>query len=116
MKRFLLFAGIGVVVIAIAMAVTFYFMKRHTKSFSPEEETEFNYSALTIRVFYNRPSKKGREIFGKLVPYNVVWRTGANAATSRTRNSGSSNSSSADVNNGTQSAVNAASSKTRNNQ
>lgn len=81
MKRFLIFAGVGIAVIAIAMAITFFFMKRYTKSFSPEEETEFKYSELTIKVFYNRPSKKGREIFGKLVPYDVVWRTGANEAT-----------------------------------
>jgi hypothetical protein len=32
-------------------------------------------------VFYNRPYKKGREIFGSLVPYDKVWRTGANEAT-----------------------------------
>lgn len=34
-----------------------------------------------IRVTYSRPSKDNREIFGKLVPYNKVWRTGANEAT-----------------------------------
>ena len=34
-----------------------------------------------IRVTYSRPLKKGREVFGKLVPYGKVWRTGANEAT-----------------------------------
>ncbi|MFT3701901.1 MAG: DUF2911 domain-containing protein [Agriterribacter sp.] len=34
-----------------------------------------------IKVTYSRPSKKDREIFGKLVPYGQVWRTGANEAT-----------------------------------
>jgi hypothetical protein len=34
---------------------------------------------LTIK--YARPTMKGREIFGKLVAYDKVWRTGANAAT-----------------------------------
>lgn len=33
-----------------------------------------------IRVTYSRPAKKDREIFGKLVPYNKVWRAGANEA------------------------------------
>jgi hypothetical protein len=33
------------------------------------------------RVIYSRPSKNNREIFGKLVPYGQVWRTGANEAT-----------------------------------
>jgi hypothetical protein len=36
---------------------------------------------LEVNVFYNRPYKKGRKIFGGLVPYNKVWRTGANEAT-----------------------------------
>lgn len=34
-----------------------------------------------IKVLYGRPQKKGRTIFGSLVPYNKVWRTGANEAT-----------------------------------
>jgi hypothetical protein len=34
-----------------------------------------------IEVVYSRPSMKGRQIFGSLVPYGTVWRTGANAAT-----------------------------------
>jgi hypothetical protein len=34
-----------------------------------------------VKVTYGQPSKKGREIFGKLVPYGEVWRTGANEAT-----------------------------------
>ena len=32
-------------------------------------------------VEYSRPGKKGRDIFGALVPYDMVWRTGANQAT-----------------------------------
>ena len=34
-----------------------------------------------LSVTYSSPSKRGREIFGKLVPYGEVWRTGANEAT-----------------------------------
>lgn len=33
------------------------------------------------RVIYSRPQKKGRDIFGGLVPYGQIWRTGANEAT-----------------------------------
>lgn len=33
------------------------------------------------RIIYSRPKKKDRVIFGKLVPFNKVWRTGANEAT-----------------------------------
>lgn len=36
------------------------------------------------RVLYSRPQKRNREIFGKLVPYGEVWRTGANEATELT--------------------------------
>ena len=31
-----------------------------------------------VRVTYSRPVKNDREVFGKLVPYGSVWRTGAN--------------------------------------
>jgi hypothetical protein len=34
-----------------------------------------------IEVVYSRPSMKGRQIFGSLVPFGTVWRTGANNAT-----------------------------------
>jgi Protein of unknown function (DUF2911) len=34
-----------------------------------------------VRVIYSRPQKDGRDVFGKLVPYGKVWRTGANEAT-----------------------------------
>ncbi|MBS1567478.1 MAG: DUF2911 domain-containing protein [Bacteroidetes bacterium] len=34
-----------------------------------------------VKVVYSQPSKKGRVIFGGLVPYGQVWRTGANNAT-----------------------------------
>ena len=36
------------------------------------------------RVIYSRPQKRDREVFGKLVPYGEVWRTGANEATELT--------------------------------
>jgi len=34
-----------------------------------------------IKITYGQPSKRGRIIFGDLVPYGEVWRTGANEAT-----------------------------------
>lgn len=81
MKKFLIFAGIAVVVLISLGWVTMYYMKKQTKSFSPEEQVVFNADDLTIKVLYNRPFKKNREIFGSLVPYGKVWRTGANEAT-----------------------------------
>lgn len=38
-------------------------------------------AATDIEVRYNRPSAKGRMIFGGLVPYGEVWRTGSDAST-----------------------------------
>lgn len=37
--------------------------------------------AATLTVDYGTPAKRGREIWGALVPYGAVWRTGANMAT-----------------------------------
>lgn len=37
-----------------------------------------------VELSYSRPNVKGRKIFGDLVPYGAVWRTGANAATTLT--------------------------------
>lgn len=34
-----------------------------------------------VKIEYSRPGVKGRKIWGVLVPYNVVWRAGANEAT-----------------------------------
>lgn len=36
----------------------------------------------TVTIDYSRPSMRNRKIFGGLVPYGQIWRTGANAATS----------------------------------
>ncbi|GAL67463.1 DUF2911 domain-containing protein [Jejuia pallidilutea] len=48
---------------------------------SPKKNVAFKVDDLKLNVFYNRPSKRGREVFGALVPYGDVWRTGANEAT-----------------------------------
>ena len=51
------------------------------KRLSPKDTVEFKLNDLKLEVFYNRPFRKEREIFGALVPFNQVWRTGANEAT-----------------------------------
>jgi len=61
-----------------------FLMKQNTKKHSPEETIVHTAKETTITVFYNRPFKKGRVIFGDLVPYGEVWRTGANEATTLT--------------------------------
>ncbi len=57
-----------------------------TKALSPEDTSVFSEDSLKMEVVYNRPYKKGREIFGELVPHGEVWRTGANEATTFSTN------------------------------
>jgi hypothetical protein len=40
-----------------------------------------NAGGASLTIDYSRPAKRGRVIFGVVVPYGEVWRTGANAAT-----------------------------------
>ncbi len=48
---------------------------------SPRDTAEAAVGAAHIVVDYGRPSMRGRKVFGGIVPWNAVWRTGANAAT-----------------------------------
>ena len=68
------------------LVILFFIFRSYTKSFSPEESAVFDDGNLKLEVIYNRPWKKDREIFGGLVPYDMVWRTGANEATSFSTN------------------------------
>lgn len=72
---------IGLGGILILALVSLIILNRYTKSFSPEDTVQFQNNDLKIAVFYNRPYKKERKIFGGLVLYDQVWRTGANEAT-----------------------------------
>jgi hypothetical protein len=51
---------------------------------SPPDTTKATVGGANIQVAYSRPLKRGRVIFGNVVPWNQVWRTGANAATQLT--------------------------------
>ena len=44
---------------------------------SPEVKMDFPVAGDTIQLSYGRPAKRGRKIFGGVVPYDSVWRTGA---------------------------------------
>ncbi|MGB5700227.1 DUF2911 domain-containing protein [Muriicola sp.] len=48
---------------------------------SPEKTAIYTLNDLSLSVIYGSPSKRGRVIFGELVPYGKVWRTGANKPT-----------------------------------
>jgi hypothetical protein len=48
---------------------------------SPLAITTMRFKEAYVKLTYSQPQKHNREIFGKLVPYGEVWRTGANEAT-----------------------------------
>jgi hypothetical protein len=48
---------------------------------SPLSVISMKYKDAYVKIVYSQPSKRGRQIFGSLVPYGEVWRTGANEAT-----------------------------------
>ncbi len=78
MKKTLLIAGLSIVVI-VAGVVTFLYT--NTKSHSPATSASYVKEDLKVTVVYNSPFKKGRKIFGGLVPFGKTWRTGANEPT-----------------------------------
>lgn len=48
---------------------------------SPRDSVKTSVGGAALYVDYGRPAKRGRTVFGGIVPYGEVWRTGANAAT-----------------------------------
>lgn len=48
---------------------------------SPTSTLQQRVGLTDVEIVYSRPSMRGRKIFGALLPYGEVWRTGANAAT-----------------------------------
>ncbi len=48
---------------------------------SPPQTIKQDFGLSSIELSYSRPGVKGRKVFGDLVPFGKVWRTGANNAT-----------------------------------
>jgi hypothetical protein len=57
------------------------FANRPLGQLSTRDTARATLGGAEVWVDYSRPQKRGREIFGNVVPWNTVWRTGANAAT-----------------------------------
>ena len=68
-------------IVAVVVGILFFGLKYWTKSNSPEATEEITVGDLSVQVDYCQPSVKGRTIFGDLIPFDKVWRTGANEAT-----------------------------------
>lgn len=63
------------------MLATTTFAQLESPKLSPEAETEQMVGLTEVEIEYSRPAMRGRQIFGKLVPYGEIWRTGANKNT-----------------------------------
>lgn len=74
MKKLLLF-------ICIAAISGIGFAQMETPQPSPFQKIEQTVGLTDVSLEYSRPSMKGRTIYGGLVPYDKLWRTGANANT-----------------------------------
>jgi len=78
LKWFLILLG---ALILIMFLVVLPYTKSSTKKHSPETTATYNQNGYNLTAIYSSPFKKGRVIFGELVPYGKVWRTGANEPT-----------------------------------
>jgi tetratricopeptide (TPR) repeat protein len=72
----LLIAGIFCCSVLLADAQTI-----KTPQPSPTQTIKQDFGISSVELNYSRPGMKGRKIFGDLVPWGKVWRTGANSAT-----------------------------------
>lgn len=69
---------------ALLVLIAFFaisFVNAQEKAKSPKEKATGTINGATIEINYSSPSVRGRKIFGELVPFNQVWRAGANEAT-----------------------------------
>jgi hypothetical protein len=71
-------------IIFVAFSCTTFAQELKTPQPSPTAYIKQNFGLSQIEISYSRPGVKGRKIFGDLVPYGKVWRTGANGATTIT--------------------------------
>jgi len=77
MKKFV-FAAIA------ACSFIFAGAQLKTPAPSPTQSIKQDFGLASIELSYSRPGIKGRKIFGDVVPFGTVWRTGANSATTIT--------------------------------
>ena len=72
--------------LALCVCSCTLFVLAHTQAIrtpqpSPTQTIKQDFAVSSIELTYSRPGMRGRKIFGDLVPYGKVWRTGANGAT-----------------------------------
>ncbi|MDH3492032.1 MAG: DUF2911 domain-containing protein [Acidobacteriota bacterium] len=79
---------ITILTLVVALCCGVSFAQNQTSinvpTLSPLSEVKQEVALTEVKLTYSRPSAKGRKIFGGLVPFGEVWRTGANASTKLT--------------------------------
>ncbi|WP_290791460.1 DUF2911 domain-containing protein [Flavihumibacter sp. UBA7668] len=78
MKKFVLALSVAFCLLQGAQA------QLKTPQPSPSAHIKQEFALSSVEVSYSRPAVRNRSIFGDLVPYGKVWRTGANGATTIT--------------------------------
>lgn len=76
-----MFKSILIVALCCILSITGFSQSLRTPQPSPTQTIKQDFGVSSIELVYSRPGMRGRKIFGDLVPYGKVWRTGANAAT-----------------------------------
>lgn len=64
----------------LCLSATVSFAQNESRP-SPAKEASGKIGDVTVTINYSSPGVKGRTVWGELVPYGEVWRTGANEAT-----------------------------------
>ncbi|MBU2018508.1 MAG: DUF2911 domain-containing protein, partial [Bacteroidetes bacterium] len=67
--------------VAIGAVVSTSFAQIKSPQPSPEASIKQAVGLTDVEIVYSRPGAKGRTIFGDLVPFGEIWRTGANSST-----------------------------------
>lgn len=70
-----------VVLLCVLLSVGAFAQGIKTPAPSPTQTIKQDFALSSIEINYSRPVMKGRKIFGDLVPFGKIWRTGANSAT-----------------------------------
>ncbi len=68
-------------ILSFAFITSLSFGQLNLPNASPDQEFKQQVGFTEVQVKYSRPSARGRAIFGDLVPYDQLWRTGAHDAT-----------------------------------
>src|SRR4051812_47834331 len=68
----------------VCTVYSFSFAQLRTPAPSPTQTIKQDFGLSSIELSYSRPGIKGRKVYGDLVPFGQVWRTGANQATTLT--------------------------------